>query len=314
MSKQPHVLVVGSLNMDLVVRAPRIPGPGETILGGGFQTIPGGKGANQAVAAARLGAKVTMVGSVGADAFGERLLDNLRQEGVDVSFIQVHPQEATGIAMIVVDDAGQNSITVASGANFTVTVEQVAAAFEKIEPADVLVMPLETPPPTIDLAARLAKAKGMLVLLNPAPARPLSAELLGSVDVLVPNEPEAAQLTSLPVDSNNQACQAARKLIDQGAGCVVITLGGRGSLVLESASPGCPAQILPPYPVQVVDTTAAGDAFMGALAVAMAEGRDLTAAAAFANAAGALTVTKPGAQPSLPLRRDVDELGAYRPG
>ncbi|MEZ4767806.1 MAG: ribokinase [Caldilineales bacterium] len=303
------IVVVGSFNMDLVVRLPAIPRPGETLLGGVFATYPGGKGSNQAVAAARLGGEVTMIGRVGADAFGDQLLAMARAEGIDTRFVGVDPETATGVALIEVDDQGQNSIAVASGANFTLTAANVAGAFAHIDQIDLLVMPLETPLDTIVTAASLARQAGALVLLNPAPAQHLSPELLRQVDVLIPNEYEAALMTGGEIRSLQDAEAAAARLLGSGPGSVIITLGSQGALIAEavpSASPQ-PAHVAA-FPVQPVDTTAAGDAFVGGLAVALGEGHSLQAAARFASAAAALSVTRIGAQPSLPNRAEVEDF------
>ncbi|MBK8986656.1 MAG: ribokinase [Chloroflexi bacterium] len=303
---QPHIVVVGSLNMDLVVQVPTIPAPGETVLGDNFATIPGGKGANQAVAAARLGAKVSLIGRVGADAFGAQLLAAARAEGIDVTHVGVDETAASGIAMITVDAAGQNSIAVASGANYRLTAVHVHRAWEQLDRVDLLVMPLETPLETIETAVMLAQQSGVKVILNPAPARPLPAHILAGVDVLVPNESETALLTGLPVTTGDETRQAARCLLDLGVGSVVLTLGSRGALVLAGGNGEFTA--VAPYPVNAVDTTAAGDAFVAGLAVGLGEGRSLPAAAQFANAVGALAVTKQGAQPAMPTRAEVETL------
>ena len=303
-----QIMVVGSLNMDLVVRMPAIPRPGETLLGGRFATFPGGKGANQAVAAARLGGKVTMVGRVGADAFGQQLRDGAQSEGIDVTCIGVDDQEATGVALITVDDKGQNSIAVASGANFRLTAADVEQAFQIAAPPDLLVMPLETPPETILLGARLARQCGGRVVLNPAPARPLEDELLRLVDVLAPNEFEAEVLTGITVSDEDAARQAALELLNRGVRSVALTMGGRGSLLAEGSAQRPVFHRIQALSVTPVDTTAAGDAFVGALAVALGEGRSLVNAAQFANAAAAISVTRQGAQPSLPTRVEVAEL------
>ena len=304
----PHIVVVGSLNMDLVVETPTIPLAGETVLGKNFATIPGGKGANQAVAAARLGARVTMIGRVGADAFGEQLLASTRREGIDVTHVGIDERAATGIAMIVVDAAGQNSIAVASGANFRLTAQDVRQGWADLTAVDVLVMPLETPIETIRTAVFLAKESQVRVVLNPAPAQQLPADILRHVDVLVPNEPETAQLTGMPVGTAAEAQKAAHHLLAQGVGSVVLTLGSRGALVLDGTGPAPIATHVAPYDVKITDTTAAGDAFVAALAVSLGEGASLVEATRFANACGALTVTKAGAQPSLPGRKEVDNL------
>ena len=299
-----HVAVVGSLNMDLVARAPRIPQPGETIIGRDFHTLPGGKGANQAVAAARLGAKVAMVGRVGGDAFARPLLDNLAAAGVDHTFVVQDPGAATGVALIVVDAAGQNSIVVASGANMRLSPADVEAAETAIASADVLLLQLETPLQTATRAAQLAHAHGVTVILNPAPAQPLPPALLSLVDVLVPNESETALLTGLPIDSRARVEAAAGALRESGVGAVILTLGERGALLAQAGG----TQAFPAFMVTAVDTTAAGDAFMGGLAVALAEGQSLAEGIRWGNAAGALAATQLGAQPSLPTRRAVEKL------
>ncbi len=300
------IVVVGSFNMDLVVRMPAIPRPGETLLGGVFATYPGGKGANQAVAAARLGGEVTMVGRVGADAFGDQLLALARAEGIDTRFVGVDKDAATGVALIEVDAQGQNSIAVASGANFTLTAADVAAAFAQIERVDLVVMPLETPLETIQAAAELGRQAGAHVVLNPAPAQHLTAELLRNVDVLIPNEHEAALMTGIEIHSPGDARQAAAQLLRSGPRNVIITLGSQGALIAETGGSGPIVTPAAAFSVKPVDTTAAGDGFVGALAVALGEGRTLQAAAQFASAAAAISVTRIGAQPSLPARGEVE--------
>ena len=299
-----HVTVVGSLNMDLVARAPRIPQPGETIIGGDFQTVPGGKGANQAVAAARLEAQVSMVGRVGRDAFANPLLDNLAAAGVDPAFVIPDPEAATGVALIVVDDAGQNSIVVASGANMRLSPADVEAAEAAIADADALLLQLENPLETVTRAAEVTRAHGVRVILNPAPARSLPAALLSLVDVLIPNESETALLTGMSISNQAEAEAAAAALRGMGVGTVILTLGERGALLAEAGA----AELVPTFEVTPVDTTAAGDAFVGGFAVALAEGRSLAEAVRWGNAVGALATTKLGAQPSLPTRQAVERL------
>jgi ribokinase len=299
-----HVAVVGSLNMDLVARAARIPQPGETIIGGEFRSVPGGKGANQAVAAARLGAQVSMVGRVGRDAFAGPLLDRLAADGIDHTFVIQDPDAATGVALIVVDDAGENSIVVASGANMRLSPADVDAAETAIAGADALLLQLESPLETVTRAAELAHAHGVKVILNPAPARSLPVELLALVEVLIPNESETALLTRMPVGDRTEAEAAAGTLRKMGVGTVILTLGERGALLAREGE----TVILPAFDVSPVDTTAAGDAFVGGFAVALAEGRTLTEAARWGNGAGALATTKLGAQPSLPTRQDLERL------
>jgi len=290
--------------MDLVARAPRIPQPGETIIGGDFYTVPGGKGANQAVAVARLGAQVSMVGQVGRDAFAGPLLDNLAAAGVDHTFVAQDPEAATGVALIVVDDAGQNSIVVASGANMRLSPADIDGAETVIASADALLLQLESPLETVTRAAEVARAHGVTVILNPAPARSLPAELLAMVDVLIPNESETALLTGLPVGNQVEAETAAAALRGLGVGTVILTLGERGALLAREKG----AEHFPAFEVTPVDTTAAGDAFVGGFAVAMAEGQSLDKAVRWGNATGALATTKLGAQPSLPTRQDLEAL------
>ena len=299
------VVIVGSLNMDFVIRVSRMPSPGETVLGNDFQIIPGGKGANQAVAAARLGAVTAMIGKVGADEFGSQLVENLREEGVGVLNVLRDPDAPSGIAMITLDENGQNSIVVASGANMSLTLSEVEAAWSALTDIDVVVMPLEVPLESVEQAAELAREGGARVVLNPAPPRPLSDELLRLVDVLVPNESEAEMLSGKSLGTAKHAEQAARALQDRGVGAVVLTLGDRGAMVLDSDGQ---ATSLQAHNVEVTDTTAAGDAFVAALAVAIAEGNSILDAARFANAAGALAVMRMGAQPAMPARPEVDAL------
>lgn len=304
----PNILVVGSLNMDLVVQMPAIPRPGETLLGGKFATFPGGKGANQAVAAARLGAQVSMVGRVGGDAFGEQMLQIIRKEGIETRFVGVDAQSATGVALITVDAQGQNSISVASGANFTLTELEVRQAWEQIPEVDLLVMPLETPMETIRTAAQIAKQRHTRVILNPAPAQDLDESLLRLIDVIVPNESETERLTGKAIRDQEDARQAGAELLKRGVANAVLTLGESGALLVEGSAGDPVFELIPAFQVRVVDTTAAGDAFVGALATALGEGLSLASAAHFASAVAALSVTRPGAQPSLPYRAEVDQF------
>ncbi len=294
-----NILVVGSLNMDLVVRAPRLPHVGETILGGQFATIPGGKGANQAVAAARMGARVSLIGCVGSDGFGEDLRRLAAQDGIDTTCVFTQSQQPTGIALITVDDEGHNTIVVASGANFSLLpghLHQAQAAFSQ---ADVLVLQLESPLETVREAISLAVKNRVRVALNPAPAQLLDAEILSQVDYLIPNEGEALQIAGAPTLE-----LAIEKLLALGVRNLLITLGEKGVLVVSAET----RIHIPAYPVRAVDTVAAGDAFVGAFAATLAEGFSPEAAARFGNAAAALAVTRPGAQPSLPMRVEVDEF------
>ena len=300
-----RIAVVGSLNMDLVIRSPHFPQPGETIFGSDLQTIPGGKGANQAVAASRLGGQVSMVGRVGDDAFADVLLQNLASVGVDTSFIVRDEQAASGVALIVVDDSGENSIVVASGANMKLAEKDVEAAEKVIAAADVLILQLEVPLPVVIRAAQIAQEHQVTVVLNPAPARELTPELLELVDVLVPNESETAILTGLPIDSQDELEKAAKNLLNSGIKSVVITLGRRGAFL---TSTDYKSKLYEGFSVQPVDTTAAGDAFVAGLAVNYGSGNNLPDSIRWGNAAGALATLRYGAQTSLPKREEVFQL------
>jgi ribokinase len=300
-----RITIVGSLNMDLVIRSPRIPQPGETIIGSEFQTIPGGKGANQAVAAARLGGQVTMVGKVGEDTFADVLLDNLASAEIGASLVQRDGQAASGVALIVVDDHGENIIVVASGANMRMTEKDVEAAEAAIADSDVLLLQLEVPLPVVKRAVQIAQSHNVTVVLNPAPARELPPDLLASVDVLVPNESETALLTGLPTESQTELEIAATHLLDSGVGSVVITLGKRGAYL---ASTDHESKIYEAFSIQPVDTTAAGDAFVAGLAVNYGAGKTLPEAIRWGNAAGAMAALRFGAQTSLPYQNEVQDL------
>lgn len=298
-----RVVVVGSLNMDLVFRTDRSPVAGETLIGNWFGRVPGGKGANQAVAAARLGAAVSMVGRVGDDSLGDELLQSLAGSGVEARHVQRDPAAATGVAAIVVEEeTGQNRIIVVSGANMCLTEADVTAAGEAIATAGSVIAPLEVPLPAIQRMAELGRRHGACVIVNPAPARFLPDDLLRLIDVITPNETEVEQLTGVAAADLAGASRAAAALAGRGVRRVVITLGARGAFVRDGEDEFC----LPAQPVRAVDTVAAGDAFTGALAVALAEGKDLRAAAEFAGAAAAISVTRHGAQPSMPCRDEVE--------
>jgi ribokinase len=296
-----NVLVVGSSNTDMVLRVPRIPRPGETVLGGAFAMAGGGKGANQAVAAARAGARVTFVARLGDDIFGERALAGFADDGIDTRFVLKTADAASGVALIAVDDRGENSIAVASGANERLSVADVEAAAKAFAAADVVLLQLESPLETVAAAVRKAGETGVPVILNPAPARPLDEGLLAGVAVLTPNETEAELLSGVPVRDDDGVRTAAAALRRRGPGTVIITLGGRGVYALAPDFEG----VVPAFRVEAVDTTAAGDIFNGALAVALAEKRPLAEALRFAQAAAAISVTRPGAQPSAPTRAEI---------
>ena len=313
-SSRPRIVVVGSLNADLVVRAERAPEEGETVIGTSFARHPGGKGANQAVAAARLGAAVTMVGRVGDDPLAADLLASLEGAGADTSCVRRDSDAPTGVALIVVDARGRNRIVMVPGANHRLAPGDIDAVRDRVAAAHVLLIQLEIPLETVCHAVELAARAGVRVVLNPAPAGPLPPEVLARVSVLTPNEVEAEQLTGVDPRDPRGAVEAARRLLDQGVGAAVITLGERGALLMEAAGPQAGQAVwIPAFPVAAVDTVAAGDAFNGALAVRLAEGAPLAEAARYASAAAAISVTRPGAQPAMPSREEVEAFLAGHP-
>jgi ribokinase len=303
-----NILVVGSSNTDMIIRVPRIPRPGETILGGEFSMAAGGKGANQAVAAARAGGRVTFVARVGEDLFGERALANFEADGIDTRFVLRTPAPS-GIALITVDGRGENSISVASGANALLSAADVEAAGGAFGDADIILLQLESPIEAVEAAVRMAGERGVPVILNPAPARPLDDALLSLLSVLTPNEHEAELLAGVPVRDERGAREAARRLRGRGPATVVVTLGERGVYALSEGFEGH----VPAFDVTPIDTTAAGDVFNGTLAVALAEKVSMEHALRFASAAAALSVTRPGAQPSAPSRSEIGNFLAADP-
>ncbi len=296
------ILVIGSLNMDLVVKAERAPEAGETLHGLDFQTIPGGKGANQAAAAARLGAATAMAGRVGADEFGARLKGALANARVDTSTVLTDEAQPTGIAQITVDAAGENRILIVAGANGQVSPADVGNLRPAIEQAKILVLQLEIPLETVSAALQVAAESGIPTILNLAPARSIPDEMLQKISYLIVNESEAGLLSDLPVSELETAKTACKVLFARGAENIIVTLGAQGALLATKHD----FYTLPAYRVDVVDTTAAGDAFTAGFAVALLESGDLQASVAYANAVGALTVTKFGAQASLPTKAEVD--------
>ncbi|HWH88541.1 MAG TPA: ribokinase [Pseudomonas sp.] len=301
-----NVVVIGSLNMDLVTRAPRLPRGGETLIGHSFATVSGGKGANQAVAAARLGAQVAMVGCVGNDDYGVRLRDALLAEQIDCQAVSV-VEDSSGVALIVVDDNSQNAIVIVAGANGAMTPAVIDRFDAVLQAADVVICQLEIPDATVGHALKRARELGKTVILNPAPAsRPLPADWYSAIDYLIPNESEAAALSGLTVDSLQAAEAAATQLIAMGAGKVIVTLGAQGSLFAN----GNGFEHFPAPTVKAVDTTAAGDTFVGGFAAALASGKSEAEAIRYGQIAAALSVTRAGAQPSIPTMSDVQ---AFKP-
>ena len=298
------IIVIGSSNTDMVIKSAHLPAPGETILGGEFFMNPGGKGANQAVAAAKLGGEVVFVAKVGDDIFGQEAVQGFKNEGINTDFIVVDPRNPSGVATIMVDDQGENCIAVASGANGTLSPADIDKALARIDAADVLLMQLETPIPTIDYAASAGSEKWRTVILNPAPAQALSDDLLAKLDVITPNETEAEILTGIKVENTTDAEKAALALREKGVGTVIITLGSQGAFVVADSFTG----MVPVRKVNAVDTTAAGDTFNGALAVGMANGLPIEAAVEFANKAASVSVTRLGAQASAPRLEELEGL------
>ncbi|MHC4690219.1 MAG: ribokinase [Planctomycetota bacterium] len=299
-----NIVVVGSSNTDMIIKVPWIPKPGETILGGRFSTAPGGKGANQAVAAARAGGDVTFIARIGDDMFGQKAKEGFIKDKINVDYVLTDESEPSGVALICVDEDGENIIAVASGANSNLSPSDVKNQSDVISSADILLMQLETPLETIHQAASIASGNGVKVILNPAPAQELSDDLLSHISILTPNESEAELLTGIKVDSEEDAGKAADVLMDKGIETVLLTLGSRGAYIVTAEF----KELISGFKVKAVDTTAAGDVFNGALAVAIAENIPIREAISFANAAAALSVTKLGAQPSAPTKEEIENF------
>lgn len=304
-SRSPHVVVVGSINLDLVMRVPHLPRPGQTVIGQDLRESPGGKGANQAVAAARLGARCSLVGGIGDDTFGDKLLDALAASGVETGHVRRFVDCPSGVALIGVEDSGQNAITIIPGANGRLRPEDVAACEPLIRQADVLLLQLEIPLDTVEAAVLLARRHGVITVLDPAPAPGRLPPALYQADVLCPNESEAESLTGIAVDDLASAQEAARALRKLGARHALVTLGARGAMICDEQD-ACTH--VPNFRVTPTDTTAAGDALAAAVGVALAEGRPLCEAIRFGCAAGALATTRPGAQEAMPTRGEVEQL------
>lgn len=298
------IVVIGSLNTDLVIKTSRFPEPGETLHGEDLATIPGGKGANQAAAAAHLGSRVAMVGRVGADQFGPHLLDNLAHLGVNTRHVRVDPGTCTGVALIMVDSQGENTILLSSGANGKVSPADVDSANALLAQARLLLLQFEIPMETVQYALDKASDLGIKVVLNPAPAKQIGPEFLNKVDILVPNQTELEKMSGMPAIDDESIQKAAQALLEKGVGVVVVTLGERGALLVTQEQ----TTLVPGVKVDVVDTTAAGDAFIGALATAIVRDMPLPDAVRFANCAGALAATRFGAQPSLPSADEVYQV------
>jgi ribokinase len=298
------ILIAGSSNLDMIVQVPRLPKPGETVLGGRFLTAHGGKGANQAVAAARAGGEVVFVSAVGNDAFGKELIDGYRQDGIETKYVFTQEDTPTGVALISVAANGENAIAVASGANAKLLPSYLPQIKAALEEAAALLVQLEIPLETVDAIIRAAASIAIPVILNPAPAQLLDDSLYPLLTCITPNESEAELLTGIPVTGRDSAVRAADWFINKGVGTVIITMGGRGAFVCTANE----SRLAPPFAVTPVDTTAAGDVFSGALTVALAEGMPLHDAVRFGSAAAALSITVPGAQPSIPYRHHIEQF------
>ena len=303
-NKKP-IIVIGSSNTDMLIRCSRLPRPGETVLGGSFMMNHGGKGANQAVAAAKLGGDTVFIGKVGDDVFGHQTVEMLTSLGIDTRFLGVSATEPSGVALINVDEhTAENSISVASGANGAIRPADIDAAEEVIASASLILMQLEIPIDTVTYAAKMAKRHGVTVVLNPAPApsEPLPEELLENVDIIIPNKTEAEVITGIAIDTPQDELRAIRSLHSKGISTVIFTLGSKGALLCQNGD----CEEVPSFKVKAVDTTAAGDTFCGALCVGLSEGKEVRPAMIFANQAAAISVTRKGAQQSVPTRAEVD--------
>ena len=295
-----NICVIGSLNMDLVVNVDTMPKPGQTIIGSNFKEVPGGKGANQAVAMARLNGNVSMIGKIGEDGFGQTLINSLKNDKVDTTYIQTS-KGATGVALITVDKNAQNSIVVSPGANFEVKEDDIDNNIEAIKNSDIVVLQLETPLNTIKYALNKAKELNKYTILNPAPAVKLDDEIIKNVDLLTPNETELEIISGVSIETEEDIQKAAQIMIEKGVKELIVTLGSKGSLYINKEK----SMFKKAYKVEAVDTTAAGDSYTGALAVALSQDKNIEDAMDFASKVGALSVLKEGAQSSLPTLEDV---------
>ena len=298
-----NICVIGSLNMDLVVNVDKMPKPGQTIIGSNFKEVPGGKGANQAVAMARLNGNVSMIGKVGEDGFGQTLINALKNDKVDTTYIKT-TKGATGVALITVDNNAQNSIVVSPGANFEVKEEDIDNNIEAIKNSDIVVLQLETPLNTIKYALKKSKELNKYTILNPAPALKLDDEIIKNVDLLTPNETELEIISGVNIETEEDIQKAAQIMIEKGVKELIVTLGSKGSLYINKEK----SIFKKAYKVEAVDTTAAGDSYTAALAVALSKDQSIEEAMDFASKVGALSVLKEGAQSSLPTLEDVENF------
>ncbi|MGG1679366.1 ribokinase [Neobacillus sp. NRS-1170] len=300
-----NVLVVGSYVVDLMSRAPHLPKPGETVLGGPFQMGPGGKGGNQATAAARCGSEVTFVTKVGDDLFGRDAMKHFEAEHINTQYIKVDPSQSTGAALIAVDAKSENSIVVALGACGTINEEEVKEAEERFKTADIVLLQLETSIKAVVTTVKLANKYGVHVILNPAPYQEFPKEILSDVAYITPNETEAFELSGIEVKDEESALMAARKIYEMGVGTVIITLGAKGAFLYSGSNNG---ELVPGFTVEAVDTTGAGDAFNGGFAHALSTGYTVREAMTFANAVAALSVTKIGTATAMPNKHEVEAI------
>ena len=304
-----NIVVVGSSNTDMIIKVPNLPNPGETILGGEFTQAAGGKGANQAVAAARAGGNVSFIARVGQDMFGKSAIEGLKSDGINVDNVIIDESAPSGVAQIFVSEDGENCIGVASGANANLSKEDILNMQKKIAFSDILLTQLETPIDTIEEAMKIANENGATVILNPAPAQKLSDKLLSYVSILTPNETEAEILTGIPVNDELDAEKAAKLLLKKGIKLVIITLGSKGVLVANKEM----VKLYKAYKVTAIDTTAAGDVFNGALAVAFSQNKEIEDAIQFSQKAAAISVTRLGAQPSAPSLLEINDFNENIP-
>lgn len=305
-----RIVVVGSSNMDMIARIPRIPSPGETVTGGEFAMFPGGKGANQAVAASRAGGDVELIARVGNDLFGKQAIAGFALDGIKTDHMIRDNETASGVALIFVDRQGENSIAVASGANMKLSPGDIDAARDVIALANTLLLQLDIPQETVKAAARIAHQRRMRVILNPAPWNPIDDELLRYISIITPNKTEAEMMSGIKIESDADLSTAAKILQSRGVETVLITLGAQGAYLLGFGL----RERIPAFRVQATDTTAAGDVFNGALAAALVEDKPIREAVHFANAAAALSVTRMGGQPSIPFRNEIDAFLNASPG